>query len=188
MAQEKWDLKKCVEYAMNHNLQVSQADIQARIAELTLEQSKWGVFPLVNAGSSAAYNTGSNQDPSTFSRVTENYFSMGMQLQSSATIFNFFNKKNMILATGWDLAAAKANVSKIQYDIALSTANAYLQFLLAHEQEKIVAVQYQQTHSQLEVTRKKVDAGVLPELNATQLEAQLAQDSSNIISAKGNTQ
>lgn len=173
---------------MSHNLQVSQADLQAKIASLTLQQSKWSLYPTLTTGSSAAFNTGSNQDPSTFSRVTENYFSMGMQLQSSATIFNFFSKKNMMMSNGLEYGAAVANVNKIKYDIGLATANAYLQYLLSHEQEKIVAVQQQQDRNQLEATRKKVDAGLLPELSATQLEAQLAQDSSNIIAALGNTQ
>jgi outer membrane protein len=31
---EKWDLKRCVEYATSHNISVKQADIQARIAAL----------------------------------------------------------------------------------------------------------------------------------------------------------
>ena len=125
-------------------------------------------------------------DPTTFSRVTENYLSAGLQLQSSADIFNFYSKKNTILANSWSVKAAEANVTKIKNDIALSTANAYLQILLAKEQEKIASVQLIQTREQLSRTRKLVDAGALPELNATQLEAQLALDSVNVVSAKGN--
>jgi outer membrane protein len=83
--------------------------------------------------------------------------------------------------------ASKANVGKIMNDIALSTANAYLQLLLAKEQQHIAEVQIQQSQFQLTNTRKMVDAGALPELNATQLEAQLAADSGNYIAAKGNT-
>ena len=76
---------------------------------------------------------------------------------------------------------------KIKNDIALAAANAYLQILLSKAQEEITAVQIKQTQDQLTNTRKQVNAGALPELNATQLEAQLAQDSVNYISAKGNT-
>ena len=32
---EKWDLRKCVEYAMENNISVQQADVQARIIALT---------------------------------------------------------------------------------------------------------------------------------------------------------
>ena len=39
-AQDKWDLRKCVEYAMQNNISVRQADLQIRFAELELNQSK----------------------------------------------------------------------------------------------------------------------------------------------------
>ena len=187
-AQEKWDLKKCVEYAMEHNLSVSQSELQAKITALNNKQSKLSMIPSLNFGGSEAFNGGSTQDPSTFTRVTQNYLSTSFQLQSSADIFNFFSKRNNVKATEWELMAATANVSKIKYDIGLSTANAYLQVLLAFEQEKITAVQIEQTIGQLTTTRKMVTAGTLPELNVAQLEAQLAADSANHIAAKGNYQ
>src|SRR6185295_5250982 len=61
----------------------------------------------------------------------------------------------------------------------------YLQILLSKEQENIASVQVQQTSAQLENTKKLVDAGSLPPLNQAQLEAQLATDSVNYISARG---
>ena len=67
-------------------------------------------------------------------------------------------------------------------------ANSYLQILLAKEQEKIAGIQLQQSTAQLNNTRKLIDAGAPPELNAVELEAQVARDSSTLISAKGNVQ
>ena len=37
---EKWNLKKCVDYAVQHNISVKQADIQSRIAALQYMQAK----------------------------------------------------------------------------------------------------------------------------------------------------
>ncbi len=185
-AQDKWNLRSCVEYAMKNNGNVKQTELQSQSAKLNFEQSKYAIYPGANLGMSSAFNSGNNQDPTTFSRVTENYLSAGMQLQSSADIFNFYSKRNTIEANSWSLKAAEATVTKIKNDIALSTANAYLQILLAKEQEKIAGVQINQTREQLSRTRKLVEAGALPELNATQLEAQLALDSGNVVSAKGN--
>ena len=125
-AQGKWDLRTCVEYAMANNISVRQSDLQARISALTYKQSKLSLFPTLSIGTNAALNSGNNQDPVTFSRITETYLSSGMQLQTSADIFNFFSKRNQIAANEWELMAAKANVDKIKNDIALSTANAYL--------------------------------------------------------------
>ena len=185
-AQEKWNLKTIVDYAMTNNISVKLSDVQAKISALTYKQSKLSQIPSATFSGNTGYSSGSNQDPTTFSRITETYLSAGMQLQSSADIFNFFSKRNTIAGNQWELLASKAYVDKTKNDIALNAANAYLQVLLAKEQENITLVQVTQTKAQLENTRKLVDAGSLPELNATQLEAQLAVDSGNYISAKGN--
>ncbi len=184
-AQEKWSLLKCVEYAMANNISIKQNELQAKNAALTLKQSKYGQLPNLNFSGGSSYNSGRNQDPVSFSLITQSYLSANMQLQSSADIFNWFSKRNTIAANEWELQAAKAGNDKLKNDIALSVANIYLQVLLAMEQEKIAGVQLQQSQAQLNNTRKLVDAGALPELNAAELEAQVARDSATVITAKG---
>jgi len=185
-AQKNWDLKTVVEYAMKNNLGVKQSEIQAKLQGLTYKQSKLSQYPNLSFSGNTSVNNGNNQDPVTFDRINETFLTAGMQLQSSADIFNFYSKRNTIAANEWEMKAAMANVGKIQNDIALSAANAYLQILLAIEQEKITKVQVAQTTEQLANTRKQVQAGTLPELNLVQLEAQLALDSVNYINAKGS--
>jgi len=184
-AQEKWGLLKCIEYAMANNISVKQTDLQSKIAELDLKQSKLGQIPGLNFSGGPTFNSGRTQNPN-FSLSTESYLSANMQLQSSADIFNWFSKRNTIAANEWELQAAKASTDKLKNDIALSVANLYLQILLGMEQEKIAGVQLQQSQAQLSNTRKLVDAGALPELNAAELEAQVARDSATVITSRGN--
>ena len=186
-AQQKWDLKKIVDYAMANNISAKLNDVQAKQAAINFNQSKLSQYPNASFSGNAGINSGNNQDPTTFSRITQTFFTAGMQLQTSADIFNFYSKRNTILANEFELKAAAASSEKIRNDIALSAANAYLQVLLSKAQESIAAVQIDQTNAQLTNTKKLVKAGALPELNATLLEVQLAQDSLNYISTKGNT-
>jgi outer membrane protein len=186
-AQQKWNLKSIVDYAMANNINVKLTDVQAKVAAINYSQSKLSQYPNANFSTSTSINSGNNQDPTTFSRITQTYLNAGFQLQTSADIFNFYSKRNTIAANEWELKAASAATDKVKNDIALTAANAYLQILLSREQENITAVQIKQTQDQLTNTRKQVNAGALPELSATQLEAQLAQDSVNFISARGNT-
>lgn len=185
-AQEKWDLRKIVDYAMVNNITVRQADVEASISGLLYKQSKLSLYPAANFSSNTAYNNGRNQDPTSFNLITQSYVSSGFQLQTSINIFNWFSKKNNILANQWEYEASKANIDKFKNDIALTVANNYLQILLADEQQNIARVQLQQTQAQLNYTRKLVNAGSLPELNASELEAQEARDSANFISARGS--
>ncbi len=185
-AQEKWNLRRCVQYALDNNISIKQNEIQAQIAGLTYEQSKLSKLPTANFSNNEGYRFGKSQNPSTGILENQNVFQIGLNLQSSVTIFNWYSKRNTILANEWSLQAAKAVTDKLKNDIALTVANSYLQVLLAREQEKIADVQVKQSMSQLDIVNKQVNAGALPELNAVELEAQLASDSANLITATGN--
>jgi outer membrane protein len=110
-------------------------------------------------------------------------FSTGFSLSSGVTLFNFFSVRNNIEGNRFDNEAARANVDKIRNDIALNVATAYLQVLVSEEQENIAKLAVQLTLQNFDNTKKRVEAGVLPELNLAELEAQLAVDSSNLITA-----
>lgn len=185
-AQEKWSLQKCVQYAMDNNISVKQMQLQAELAAITYKQSKLSQIPSLNFSNNDGMRFGKSQNPSTGILENQNYFSIGFNLQSSVEIFNWFSKKNTILANEWALAAANASTEKMKNDVALTVANSFLQVLLAMEQEKIALVQVDQSHTQLNIVKKQVEAGALPELNTVELESQLANDSANYITAKGN--
>lgn len=183
-SQEKWDLRKCVEYAMQNNISVRQADLQIRFAELEYQQSKLAQYPNANFSTNLGYSAGRNQDPTTFSLITTGYVFNNYSLQASVDLFNWFTKKNTIAAKDINLKATQAGVEKAKNDVALNIAVAYLQVLLNREQITLAESKVEQTKSQLESTRKQVTAGKLPELNAVNLESVLASDSSNLISAQ----
>lgn len=180
---EKWDLPKCVEYALKNNISVRQADLQIRFAQLDWQQSKWGQYPSATFSNSLGYSAGRNQDPTTFSLITTGYVFNNYSLQAGADLFNWFTKKNTIEARDLNVKATEAGVEKAKNDVALNVAVAYLQVLLAREQINLAKSKLAQTRSQLESTRKQVDAGKLPELNAVNLESLYESDSSSLISA-----
>ena len=187
-AQGKWDLKRCVEYAVSNNISVKQADVQARLSELTLKQSKLSQIPSLGFGSSISYNSGYTQNPQTFALVTSGLFYNSYNLQSNVNFFNFGSLHNIALGNQFSYLAANANTERLKNDISLQVANAYLTFLLDNETAKSAELQLKQSQAQLLATQKQVLAGTLPELNAAELESQVAQDSSAYVSAKSTTE
>lgn len=183
-AQDKWDLRRCVEYAINNNISVKQSDLQTRFSELTFKQGKQSQLPNLNFSNNYSFRLGRAENPSTGVLEDKNIFNISFGLNSQVSIFNWFSKKNTLESDRLSMEADKAQVKKVQDDISLNVAVAYLQILLSREQVNLSRVQVQSTIDLLSNTRKKVDAGVLPELNAAELEAQLARDSSNLISAE----
>jgi outer membrane protein len=184
----KWDIVRCVDYALKNNISVRQSDLQTRFSRLDYVQNKASQLPTLNYGLNTGYRLGRSDNPTTGVLEDNNFFNLGMQLQTGVTIFNWFSKKNTTEASRLTWEADIQQIQKAKDDVALNVAVAYLQILLAKEQTNIARIQVQQTIDQLGNTRKRVDAGALPELNAAELEAQLARDSSSLVSAEASVQ
>jgi outer membrane protein len=187
-SQEKWDLRRCVDYALANNISVQQSKVQERLSELIYLQSKDSRWPNASIQGNGGEQFGRSVDPTTNLFTTQAISFINLGLQSGVTLFNFFSIKNTIEANKLTFAADKAQTDKIRNDIALNVAASYLQALLTYEQANIAEVQVSQTKQQLFATRKRVDAGALPELSAAELESQLALDSSTLISAQSQYQ
>jgi outer membrane protein len=182
-AQEKWTLQQCVEYALKNNVSVKQSDVQSRLSKLTATQSQMNLYPSVTGSTNAAYQRGLTENPTTGTLQSASFISGSMSLQASYNIFSWNARKNTIDANNLNAKADIIGIDKARNDISLSVANAYLQVMLRREQTRISEVQMNQSRSQLSNTRKLVNAGSQPELNAIQIEAQLAKDSSGYLQA-----
>jgi len=183
-SQDKWDLRRCVEYALANNISVKQADVQARIAALNLNQARLTQIPSLDFDGRVGINSGRTQNPADYSVSTNTYLSGNFSLSSGITLFNWFRVQNTIAANRFESEASRTNIDKVRNDISLNVAAAYLQALLNKEQVGTSQLQVKLTLAQLENTRKLVAAGSVPELNSAELEAQLARDSSTLVSAQ----
>lgn len=184
--QEKWTLRQCVEYAWANNISVKQADVQARIGAVNSEQARWERYPNANFSSNVGLQFGRSIDPTTNQFTTTQLLGQGFNFNASITIFNWNRIRNNVISSRYEADAAVQDLEKVKNDIGLSVASYYLQALLSREQVGIARVQMTQTRLQLESTRKKVEAGALPELNALTLESQYATDSAAYIGAIAN--
>ncbi len=182
----EWDLKRCVEYAREHNVQVRQQHIQANLAHLDYTQAKYSQLPTLNGALQGGWNFGRSVDQVNYTYSTQTFFQTNASLSSNVTLFNWFSKINTTRANKLLSEAEYLQEEKIKNDVSLNVANLYLQVLFNIQQAEINETRLKQSRAQFDNTRKQVDAGALPELNAVELEAQVGVDSANWIQAKTN--
>ncbi len=183
-AQDVWDLRRCVDYAVTNNIQVRQNKVQEDLAVATYEQNRMGRWPSLNFQANTGGQFGRSIDPATNLFTTNNITFASGGFQSNVNLFNWFSQKNQMEANRLTAEAARTQTDVLRNDISLNVAAAYLQALLSYETMRIAKVQVDQTIEQLSITRKRVEAGALPELNAAELGAQLARDSANMVAAQ----
>jgi outer membrane protein len=185
---QQWDLKTCVEYAIQHNISVQQADIQARLAKLQSELAKSNQLPTLNGSTGMGLRLGRSIDPTTNGFTNTQFLYNNFGMNGGVQIFNAGKLKNNADAANLSWQASEADKQNTSNDISLSVATYYLQVLSAIEQAEIAKIQIGQTTQQLAATKKRVEVGLLPELNLLELETQLANDSSTYISANANVE
>ncbi|MBX5438371.1 MAG: TolC family protein [Thermoflavifilum sp.] len=185
-AQELWSLQRCVDYAREHNIQIKQAEIQKRLNELILQQSKLSRLPTLSAGINNGFNFGRSIDPTTNQFINKQLYYLGGNVNMSLNLFSGLQKTHTIQANKYALAASQQLERKMENDVALNVATAYLQILLNTEQVKATQQQLDLSLAQLENTRKQVIAGALPESNLADIRAQVASDSASLITAENN--
>lgn len=82
--------------------------------------------------------------------------------------------------------AAQQDVLKMQNDVSLNIASAYLQILFAQELLEIARGQSEIAKLQAGYTRKLVEVGNLPKGNLFDMEAQLAMEEVNVVNAENS--
>lgn len=175
-AQETWDLKKCIDYALENNLQVKQSRLNQNLAEENYLRSKAATLPTVNGFASHNYNFGRTIDPFTNQFATQTVQSNAFSLSANWILFNGFQTIHNIRQNNYALLANKYDLEKVKNDIALAVISAYLNILYLEEQNQIAEQQVVLSQKQVERIELLYKAGSVAKGTLLDMQAQLASD------------
>lgn len=181
---EPWSLEKCIQHALDNNLQVKQSELNAEAAKSSATQGKLDLLPTLNAGASHGYNWGQTIDPFTNQFATDRVRSNSFSLSSNVTLFAGFQKQNTLKQRQYDYLASRYDLEKMRNDISMQIATTYLQVLFNQELLAVAKQQFDLTSLQVDRLRKMVEVGQLPKSNLLDLEAQLANEELNVVNTE----
>lgn len=174
-AQHVWTLDSCINYAIEHNIDVRNRQIEKISAELDIIEAKDKFLPSVNASASQSFNFGRGlTSENTYAdRNTKNFqWGVNMDLpvfQGLSAIrqlkLSKINLRSMLL----QLEAAKDNVT-------LNVISQYLQVLYSKEMLKTAHEQVELSEYELSRQKALAEAGKIAEVDVLQAESQLAAD------------
>jgi outer membrane protein len=179
-----WSLQQAVQYGIKNNLQVRQQGLQVEQESLNVNLARANQLPSLNGSASYGYNFGLSNNPITFEVQNEQTRSSNFAIQASVPIFSGLQIQNTIKRNRIDLKASELDQKRAQNDLTLNIITAYMQILLNQELLKTNQERQKLTQSQLERTQRLFKAGSVPESNVLELNAQLASDELNIITAQ----
>lgn len=185
--QETWSLQKCIDYAIENNIQIKQQQLNTSYNQNLVNQAEFDRLPNLNGSLSNNYNFGRSL---TYENTYKNVNSMQVNgyLSTDITLWNGFILTNTIRMHELDLHAAIHDLQKTKDDIMLNTAAAYLEILFAEELVLVSEAQIEVTKQQIERTGKLVDAGSLARGALLEIEAQLAREELQLVNDQNRVQ
>ncbi|MCB0806629.1 MAG: TolC family protein [Bacteroidales bacterium] len=181
-----WNLEECIDYALEHNINIKKQYLNIEYQEELLLQSKLDLLPSLNAFASHGYNWGQRIDPFTNEFATDRVRSNNLYVSGDVNLFSGLQQVNSVKQNKFNLMKAQYDYDYYKDDISISVATEYLQTLYYMEYVAIAENQLQITRQQADRTGKLVDAGTLAKGDLLIIEAQLASEELSLVEAQNN--
>lgn len=187
LAQEKWDLKQCIDYAIEHNLTIKQKEVAYDQNKIQLNTAQWSRLPNLTGGASHSFNFGrSLQVDNTYQSI--NTQNTTLNLNTNVPLFTGMRIPNSIALAKLDLKAAMEDLNKAKEDISIQVTSSYLQVLFNEELAKIAHEQVTMSKEMLVQKEAFFKNGKASEAEWYEAKARVEQDQLSAVQADNNLQ
>lgn len=182
MAQKQWNLKQCIEYAIEHNLTIKQQEAAKDESAVDLNTAKWSRLPDLNGSASHSFNFGrSLQMDNTYQQL--NTQNTGLNLSTSIPLFTGMQIPNQIALSKLNLKAAVEDLNKAKEEISIQVTSAYLQVLFNEELAKVAHEQVALSEEMLKQKTAFFKVGKASEAELYEAKSRAAQDQLSAVQA-----
>ena len=185
VSQEKWDLRKCIDYAIEHNLSIKQQEAARDQNAVDLNTAKYSRLPNLNGNVGQSFNFGrALQADNTYGdRNTKN---TNFSLSTSIPLFTGLRIPNNIALSKLNLKAATEDLNKAKEDISIQVTSAYLQVLFNEELVKIARQQVELSQEMLTQKEAYFQNGKASEAELYEAKSRVAQDQLSLVQTEND--
>ncbi|MBP6127975.1 TolC family protein [Flavobacterium sp.] len=182
--EKKWTLKECIYHAIQNNITIKQSELDLQTSAIVKKDAIGNFLPNVSASTSHSWNIGLNQNITTGLLENQTTQFTSANLNANVDIFKGLQNVNQLRKANLAIIASQYQLTKMQEDIALNVANAYLQILFNKENLKVQTQQKLLNTKQYNRTVELVDAGNVPKGDLLDIQATMATGNQRVIVAE----
>lgn len=177
----RWDLQTCIQYAIEHNIQIKQTEAQRDISVVDAKLAKSALLPSVSAslGQNLSNSPFGSEDETSITSISGSY-----DVKASWTLYNGGKLQNSIKQADLNNQIAELNISESKNDIKLAIIQDYMQILYANESVKTFENALALSAAQVERTKAMLEAGSVSKVDVAQWESQHASDKYQLTNAR----
>lgn len=180
-----WNLDSCLNYAIEHNLNVRSAEINRLGGELSVTEAKDRFLPNLSAGANQGWDFGRGLTSSnTYANRNTSMFSWNAQM--SLPIFQGLRNIRQLRYSKSNLTLLEQQAEAARDEVRLSVITSYLQVLFNKEILAVSREQLRLSTVQLERQRILLEGGKVPEVDVIQAEAQVASNEVQVVNSEND--
>ncbi|MES2863301.1 MAG: TolC family protein [Bacteroidota bacterium] len=182
--EKKWTLKECINHAIKNNISIKQSELDLQTTAISKKDAIGNFLPTLNASASHSWNIGLNQNITTGLLENQTTQFTSANLNANVDVFKGLQNVNQLRKAKLSIIASQYQLTKMQEDVALNVANAYLQILFNKENLKVQKEQNLLDTKQYDRTVQLVDAGNVPKGDLLDIQATMASGKQRVIVAE----
>lgn len=175
LAQQIMSLRECVEYAIEHSVNVEIGRIDIDDARIARREAILKAFtPTIDAGTYAYLNFGRSVDPETNTYMSTTSFNNGYSVSGNIVLFNGFSAVNNIKISKIAMKMGVTQEQQIVDELCLAVIEAYCNVAYFSRMVEVVSEQVKTASDNLLLAQRKEQLGQKSYADVVQLEAELA--------------
>lgn len=191
-AQRTMTLDECIQYAIDHNIDIQRRIVQLRQQEIASNTSEHAWLPQVNAQigeqfSFGNYNATTGSMDGKYSGVNNDLAYTTGNISVSMPLFDGFKIHNQAKADAFLLESVTADLEQARKNAGIQVATYYLQCLYYKSMADVARQQVETSKQMLQQTIAFVTDGKSPRSEQAEAEAKLAADEYALTEAEGHT-
>jgi outer membrane protein len=186
IAQKKWSLADCMEYAIENSPQVKKKTAESDNVNADYTKAKASFFPEISAGTNVTTNFGRSIDPETNTYSNFKNFNNGYYINAGIRIFDGFKVLNNLRIAKNAENLCVSEEQQIKDMICLEVIQAYYNVIYSLQLNKLAKSQLDEAEKNLEITKRKEQQGILGYVDVAQSEAAFAEKDYNLTNTHNN--
>lgn len=190
--EETWDLERCIQYAVENNIQIQKSNVSEQQQEVSLKEAQAALFPSLSFGMNQSLNYRPLQDSpnsivangmanTSVKKLTENG---NYSLNASWTVWDGKSNTNTIKIQKLNKKMAELDTEISKNSITEQITQLYIQILYSTEAKKVNESILETAKKQVERGKEMMQNGLLSETELKQLEAQWSSAQYDVVNAQ----
>ncbi|WP_285821302.1 TolC family protein [Duncaniella freteri] len=182
---ETWSLDSCINYAIDHNLDVRSALIERYKGDLNVTEAKDRFLPTLSASAAQSWSFGRGLT-SENTYANRNTSSTGFNVSLSLPIFQGLSALRQLRQAQANIHTLDLRVENAKDDVTLGVIAYYLQVLYSREIVSVRKEELRLAQTQLERQQILFEGDKVPEVDVLQAKSQVASSQVAVVNAEND--